>query len=155
VCEMLHPPTLQAEPAEAPDAAPKRGPHRWVRGQSGNPAGAKKHVCADGRSVRQHAMDCTPAALAFLIQAMADPKVPVQTRVAAATAILRTGHADATAETIVADRVPRVVYVEKFASSGPVPGVLASPVREDISLPRRSIHMPRLTLDADASEEMP
>jgi hypothetical protein len=99
-------------------------------------------------------MDCTPAALAFLIQAMADPKVPVQTRVAAATAILRTGHADRTPNTLTDDERPKFFVVEKFVSSGPVPGVLASPVREDIAPPLRSIHRPLLTLDADASEEV-
>lgn len=117
----------------------KQGPHRWVKGQSGNPAGRAKHVLPDGRTVREHARAATPAALEFLRYVMMDETAPLKVRVSAAIAIVRTGHADATAETVAADETPRVILVDRLIPVAPTPGVIASPIQGHVATAAPSV----------------
>jgi uncharacterized protein DUF5681 len=125
---MLQPSTNQAEPMQVGKGAP----HRWQKGVSGNPAGRAKHVLPDGRTVREAARDATPQALALLLQVIDDPKAALPLRIAAAQAVLRTGHADALPD----DKTDQslVVNVVSYAEANPkpVPGVLNSPIPEHI-----------------------
>jgi hypothetical protein len=108
--------------------APKKGkPHRWKKGESGNPSGRKRHVLPDGRSVREYARDMTPEALELLRTAMSDAKQPMPLRVSAATALLRTGHADVVRD--VPEREAVTIVVQRYSEPAlPVPGVLTSPI---------------------------
>jgi hypothetical protein len=128
---------MQASSEQPTDGAPaKRGPHRWMPGTSGNPSGRARHVLADGRSVREAARDCTPEALALLTETMRNAKAPLQIRVAAAVAVLRTGHADAMRD-VVATEAPPVIEVVRYIERDPQPvrGVLSSPIKEHVWLP--------------------
>ncbi|MGY4828193.1 hypothetical protein ACVNIS_06425 [Sphaerotilaceae bacterium SBD11-9] len=85
---------MQLSPVEV--AKPKRTCGRpFPKGISPNPGGRPKHVLPDGRSVAQAAREATPKALCLLLRAIEDEEQPMGLRVAAAQAILRTGHADA------------------------------------------------------------
>jgi hypothetical protein len=139
-------------PAQEP---PKRPGHRWQKGQSGNPAGKARYTLPSGQTIREAARAVTPQALTFLVEVMENKKAPLQVRVSAAVALLRTGHADRTPETLTDDERPKVLIVQKYLPLQPVPGVLQSPVRQDVALP--SMLMQRLLYDphADASEETP
>ena len=110
----------------------KGAPHRWAKGVSGNPAGRAKHILPDGRTVREAARDATPQALALLLQVIDDKKAALPLRIAAAQAVLRTGHADAAPND--AGDLPRMIIVEKLVacSDAPVRGVLSSPIKKQI-----------------------
>jgi hypothetical protein len=137
-------------PAEEP---PKRQGHRWVKGQSGNPAGKARYTLPSGQTIREAARAVTPQVLTFLVDVMENKRAPLPVRVSAAVALLRTGHADRTPDTLTDDERPKFFVVEKFVSLQPVSGVLQSPVRQDVTLP--SMQLKRLLYDphTDASEE--
>jgi Family of unknown function (DUF5681) len=120
---------LQPLPNHPEAALPaKSAPNRWAKGVSGNPSGRAKHILPDGRTVREAARDATPQALALLLQVIEDPKAAMPLRIAAAQAVLRTGHADAAPND--AGDAPTTIVVERLVgcSDTPVRGVLASPV---------------------------
>jgi hypothetical protein len=118
--------------AASPTETPKRGPHRWVKGESGNIAGRARYTLPDGRTVREAARAATPQALGFLLATLADASAPLQMRIAAAVAVVRCGHADALPQD--AQERPKVVVIEKVVPEAfrPVRGVLNSPIREHI-----------------------
>jgi hypothetical protein len=159
LAQKLQPTPLQTQeapcapvPAEEP---PKRQGHRWVKGQSGNPAGKARYTLPSGQTIREAARAVTPQVLTFLVDVMENKRAPLPVRVSAAVALLRTGHADRTPDALTDDERPKFFVVEKYVSLQPVSGVLQSPVFQDVALP--SMRTQRLLYDphTDASEETP
>jgi hypothetical protein len=89
----------------------------------------------NGKSVPQLARERTPAAIELLADVVEDPTIELQTRIAAAHALLRCGHADAPRNG--EDPTPITVVVQRIDSypPRPTPGILNHPDPRWIALP--------------------
>lgn len=117
-------------------------PQRWRPGVSGNPSGLPRHVLPSGQTVREAARSATPQALAFLVATVNNLKAPLQMRIAAALGIARMGHADALPHGAEVGET-KVIVIEKLPeATGPVPGVICSPIKEHVwQKPPPSLHV--------------
>lgn len=115
----------------------------WMPGQSGNPKGRSGERRFKGKTLAELARSMTHEALQVVGEVLTMPNVPPALRLQAADIILRRGWGDAPRADphALPDGITFVVR-PLVASVGPIPGVIASPIKEHVWIPGNDPRLP-------------
>ena len=117
-------------------------------GRSGNPLGVSRDQHSMATQIRKAGAEITPEALLFLRDAWRNPKVRWSDRIAAARAVLATGHANALKDASPMEGLQIVVERLVVGDAKPVPGVICSPIAAHVCLPSTTPYVDVVDVDA-------